>query len=303
MKQILTRIKPYVRWFILGGVVFFLAQTLKDRFTEVAAINIDGRGWLMLFSALFLTIAAHVWSGYVWTWIIKLFKQPLGTKAGIRVYLLTNIAKYSPGNIWHFYGRITAISNLGGSKGAAALCVLLEPLLMAAAALLVALVSAGFSSYNNNLFWLQVLSLLVVFSGIHPQILNPLLHRLSRSKNKADPSAVGIQLTQYPLNPFLGETGFVIIRAIGFILTFWALQPLTWQQIPQLTSAFSFAWLLGLVVPGAPGGLGVFEVTAYGLLDDAWFPTEIAAVALYRLISILAEAIAAAVSWKFNPQS
>jgi uncharacterized membrane protein YbhN (UPF0104 family) len=92
--------------------------------------------------------------------------------------------------------------------------------------------------------------------------------------------------------------GFVILRAIGFILTFVALQTVTWQQIPQLFTSFSFAWLLGLIVPGAPGGLGIFEVTAFGLLDNHQFPSEIAAVALYRLISILAEAIAALVCFR-----
>ena len=118
---------------------------------------------------------------------------------------------------------------------------------------------------------------------------------MSRSKNQVDAAAESVRLTKYPLVAFLGEIGFVILRGFGFILTMLALQPLAWQQVPQLFTAFSFAWLLGLVVPGAPGGLGVFEVTAYGLLDNAQFPSEIAAVALYRLISILAEAIAALV--------
>jgi glycosyltransferase 2 family protein len=55
-------------------------------------------------------------------------------------------------------------------------------------------------------------------------------------------------------------------------------------------SAFSFAWMLGLVVPGAPGGIGVFEATAIALLNSQ-IPTGtiIGGVALYRMISILAE--------------
>jgi len=303
MKQILARIKPYLRWFILGGVLFFLVKTVKDSFAEVAAIRIDSQGLLILAIAVIVTIIAHVWSGWVWTWILKIFKQPLGVKEGIRVYLVTNIAKYSPGNIWHFYGRISAVGKKGGSRGAATLSVLLEPLLMAAAALLIGLVSSTLGGIQVDLgqggIWLQLAALTVALIGIQPRILNPLLHRLSRSKNKADASkAEAIQLTKYPLAPFIGEMGFVIFRGIGFILTFVALQTVTWQQIPQLFTSFSFAWLLGLIVPGAPGGLGVFEVTAYGLLDNAQFPTEIAAVALYRLISILAEAIAALVCFR-----
>ncbi len=333
MKQILARIKPYLRWFILGGILFFLTKTLKDRFIEVATLRIDAQGWLMLIGALIITICAHVWSGWIWTWIIKIFQQPLSRKEGIRVYLLTNIAKYSPGNIWHFYGRITAVGRKGGSRGAATLCVLLEPLLMAAAALFVGLTSSGLilskdinspislfvlkivDLVTSKLSWLAInvdsqfllsaikilslASLIAVLIAIHPFILNQLLHRLSYSKNKADASAAqAIKLDRYPFIPFLGEIGFVIFRATGFMLTFMALQSVTWQQISQLTSAFSFAWLLGLVVPGAPGGLGVFEVTAYSLLDNSQFPAEIAAVALYRLISISAEAIAAGICWK-----
>ena len=296
MKQILARIKPYLRWFILGSVLFFLVKTVKDRFAEVAAIQVTSKGWLILAIAVVVTMAAHVWSGWVWTWILAIFKQRLAVPEGIRVYLLTNIAKYSPGNIWHFYGRISAVSKKGGSKGAATLSVLLEPLLMAAAALSIGLVSntiGGVKIDLNYKVWLQLGGLVAVFVGIQPRILNFLLHRLNRSKNKADPIANTVQLTKYPLVPFLGEMGFVVLRGLGFILTFVALQTVTWQQIPQLFTSFSFAWLLGLIVPGAPGGLGIFEVTAYGLLDDAQFPTEIAAVALYRLISILAEAIAA----------
>ena len=301
MKRILTQIKPYLRWFIWGGILFYLIKTLKDRWLSVAAVRVDAQSWTLLAIALFITIAAHVWSGWVWTWILSLFQQPLKGFEGIRVYLLTNILKYSPGNIWHFWGRITAVAKKGGSKGAATLSVLLEPLLMAAAALFIAIVSSASSGAIDfgGGFWLQLAGLVAVLIGIQPRILNTLLHRLSRSKNKADATAaIAVKLETYPLIPFLGEIGFVIFRGVGFILTFTALQSIAWQQIPQLFTTFSLAWLLGLIVPGAPGGLGVFEATAYGLLDDSQFPTEIAAVALYRLISILAEAIAALVCIK-----
>ncbi|MGD1919661.1 MAG: lysylphosphatidylglycerol synthase domain-containing protein [Pleurocapsa sp.] len=303
MKKNLAQIKPYLRWFIWGGVLFFLIKTVKDRWGEVATIKIDAQGWLMLALALTITICAHIWSGWVWTWILRLFRQTLGTKEGIRVYLVTNIAKYSPGNIWHYYGRINAVSRTGGSKGAAALSVLLEPLLMASAALLIGLIGSGLglleTNFNLTIVLLQLFALVAVLTGIHPRILNPLMQRLSRSKNKGETRATQfITLPSYPIIPFLGEIGFVLLRGCGFLFTFLALQSISGQQIPQLISAFSFAWLLGLVVPGAPGGLGVFEVTAYGLLEDSLFPAEIAAVALYRLISILAEAIAAAASIK-----
>jgi glycosyltransferase 2 family protein len=80
-----------------------------------------------------------------------------------------------------------------------------------------------------------------------------------------------------------------------------ALTPIEWQQIPLLIGAFSFSWLLGLVVPGAPGGVGVFEVTAIALLDDHIATAVLLSiVALYRLISVLAETIGAGIVWMYE---
>ncbi len=302
MKQAIAAIKPYFRWFILGGTLFFLLKTFKERFAEIATVRIDSTGWLMLIISLIVTILAHIWSGWVWTWILDLFQQSLGLAKGIRVYLITNIAKYLPGNVWHFYGRINAVSQKGGSLSAATFSVLLEPLLMAASALLIAILSTslGFVKTNLNftIYLGQLLVLIAVLVGIHPRILNPLLERLSRSKKKL---ALGqkTELTTYPISPFLGEIGFVLFRGLGFIFAFMVLQSIAVAQIPSVISAFSIAWLLGLIIPGAPGGIGVFEATAIALLDESQFPpaTVLIVVALYRVVSILAEAISALIAW------
>ncbi|MGF1479891.1 MAG: UPF0104 family protein [Cyanophyceae cyanobacterium] len=291
-------IKPYLRWFILGGTLFFLLKAFKDRWQDVLAVQINSQGWLVLAIALLVTFCAHAWSGWVWTWILKAFRQPLRGWPAVRVYLVTNIAKYLPGNVWHFYGRIAAVTKTGGSIGVASLSVLLEPLLMAAAALLVALL-CGASSWvrlaTAQSLGLQILSLVFVLGGIHPRLLNPVVHALSRSKTA---SAETVVLQQYPFVPLLGEVGFVLLRGAGFLLTVGALMSITPQQLPSLLSAFSFAWLLGLIVPGAPGGLGVFEATIIALLNDQ-VPAEIilSTVAIFRFISIVAEAIAAGISW------
>ncbi|ACK68496.1 conserved hypothetical protein [Gloeothece citriformis PCC 7424] len=298
MKKVISTLKKLLRWGILGGILFFLIKTLTDHFSEVTAVRITPQGWLMLGIAATVTFLAHIWSGWVWSWILKMFKQPVQPTWAIQVYLKTNIAKYLPGNFWHFYGRIWAVNKIGGSIGAASLSVLLEPLLMAAAALLVALVSHQLglikTEHNYNILVLQVLGLGLVLLGIHPLILNPVMDWLSRLKNKTTENP-SVKLDQYPLIPLLGELGFLGLRGMGFILTLTALMTVNGSDIPQLMSVFSFAWLLGLIVPGAPGGLGIFEATIISLLDPKQFPIAIilTTVALYRVISILAEVMGA----------
>ncbi|MGK7949671.1 MAG: YbhN family protein [Xenococcaceae cyanobacterium] len=312
LKKIISSLKPYLRWFILGGTLFFLLTTLKNHWQEAIEVQVTPRGWLILIAAVGITLLAHIWSGWVWTWILAAFQQSLVGIKGICVYLTTNIAKYLPGNVWHFYGRITAVSKSGGSLAVATLTVLLEPLLMAVAALIIALVSIGLNWLETDVTWkiggvnispqlqigIPIVSLIAVLVGIHPRILNPLMHWLS-SKKITDRDVKRVDFERYPLVPLLGEIGFLLLRGTGFVLTLMAIAPVLPQQIPQLISVFSCAWLLGLIVPGAPGGMGIFEATIIAFLDNSQFSPAIilTTLACFRVESILAEAIAAMVAW------
>jgi hypothetical protein len=302
VKQIVARLKPYLRWVILGTIVFFLATTLRQHWQEVAAIRIDHKGWSYLAIALLLTLVAHIWSGWVWGWILSLLEQPVAGTWSIRVYLKTNLAKYLPGNVWHFYGRIWAAKAVGMSLGAATLSVLLEPLLMAAGALILSLITT-----NQQHWGIQLISLTGVLVGVHPRILNPMVQLLGRFKKpkastlEDNDTTLLFRVSHYPTLPLLGELGFLGLRGGGFVFVVLALSMVGWEQIPLLLGAFSFSWLLGLVVPLAPGGIGVFEVTAIALLDQFFsVGLLLSAVALYRLISILAEIIGAGIAWLYD---
>ncbi|MFB2934114.1 UPF0104 family protein [Aerosakkonemataceae cyanobacterium BLCC-F154] len=299
LKQTLSHLKPYLRWVILGATLFFLAKALKDHATQIAAIRINGAGWAMLAIALSVTLIAHIWSSWVWVWIFHHLKQPIAYKWGIPVYLKTNIAKYVPGNVWHFYGRIVAAKEVGISSEIATVSVLLEPLLMAAAALIVALIGFQFVGWHKSSFviW-QILGLAAVLTAVHPRILNPVIQKLGKAKQKstgvANLKTTALKVKSYPLLPLMGEMCFVGLRGVGFLLTLWALSPIDPTQISLLITAFSLAWVLGLIVPGAPGGMGVFEATALTILGSSFSPAlMLATVALYRMISILAETSAA----------
>ncbi len=301
LKQVWSRLKPYCRWVILGGTLFFLAKALKAHWQEVAAIRIDAAGWAILAIALGVTMLAHTWAGWVWTWILQELNQPVTRSQFVQIYLQTNIAKYLPGNVWHYYGRISAAKNAGVSTSAATLSVLLEPLLMVAAALVIAMLATQTVKANSLLQTLPMLGLATVLIAVHPRFLNLAIRFLGRMKAKATRTAVessAFELVRYPFRPLLGELGFLGLRGTGFLLTLLILNPLELRQIPLVFRAFSLAWLLGTIVPGAPAGLGVFDATVLALLAQRFSPgLVISAIALYRLVSILAEAAGAGLAW------
>jgi len=305
----LSTLKPYLRWVILGGTLFFLAATLRQHWQDVLSLHFVAQGWLLLGAALVITLLAHIWAGWVWAWILQDLNQPATGLWGIRVYLRTNIAKYLPGNVWHFYGRVVAAKEAGIALSAATLSVLLEPLLMAASALAIALIGTA----QGQWLW-QSLSLGIVLLVVHPRCLNPLLQLAAQFKQQGKKHQSGGQSTpendgpqalalrRYPWLPLSGEMGFVLLRGCGFLLILLTLTPMHLEQLLPALGAFSLAWLLGVVIPGAPGGIGVFEATAIALLTHQ-FPTGVilGTVALYRLISTLAEAIGAGCSFIGNP--
>jgi len=299
--MLMRRLKPALRWMILGGTLIFLAQAVKNHWREVATLRLDPAGWLFLAIALGITLLAHVWTGWVWGWILRALAQPVSGSWSTLVYLKTNIAKYLPGNVWHFYGRVMAAKAAEVPVAIAVVSVVMEALLMAIAALVVALAGSRCGAP-------QVIGLVFGLAAVHPRLLNPMLKRLARSKGKslkamepsdreAQKTQMPVTLTRYPLRPLLGELGFLLLRGAGFLVAVRALSPVNLGDVPQLLSGFSLAWMLGLVIPGAPGGIGVFEATALALLEPL-LPTAVllGAIALYRLVSTLAEAIGAGVA-------
>lgn len=290
LKKLVSHLKPHLRWVMLGATLFFLVATFKQNWQDVAAIQLSLSDWMLLGCSFLGTLLAQTWAGWVWGWILLEFTPDADRRWATRTFLKTNIAKYLPGNIWHFYRRIGAATDVGISVETATLSVVLEALLMAASALLVAFLITDFANWE----W-QALGLGVVATSIHPRILSPVAKHLSLLKAKTYRRGKGTAKTpctmqRYPLRPWLGELGFVLWRAVGFVLIVAAVGSVAVDQLPLLVGAFSLAWLLGLVLPGAPGGLGVFEATVVALLDGT-FPggTLLSAVAIYRVVSIMAE--------------
>jgi len=107
--------------------------------------------------------------------------------------------------------------------------------------------------------------------------------------------APGATLQRYPLGPLVGELAFVLVRFSAFaccVLAFDGAPLLAW---PQWLAGFALAWTLGLVVPGAPGGLGVFEAALLLRLGSLVPEAPLLAIALsYRLVTSLADLLGAA---------
>jgi uncharacterized membrane protein YbhN (UPF0104 family) len=101
-------------------------------------------------------------------------------------------------------------------------------------------------------------------------------------------------LQGYPWQPLLAELAFVLLRFAGFCCCIRAFDLPLGSDAPLWLAGFALAWTAGLVVPGAPGGLGVFEAVLLLRMGLTLPEAPLLAVALsYRLIVTLTDLLAA----------
>jgi len=292
-------------WITLASAGFLLAA-LAGNLRQLLQLSLDPQGWCWLVLGVGLSLVSLLANGLAWgVGLGWLGHQPRWV-ALVQLFLRSNLRKYLPGGIWHLLARVRSLRGDGGGVLAqplhtpqALVAVLLDPLLMAVAAL--ALLPLG--GWQSGLALLAPLALLLLL----PRWLQPLLLRLERQRarqlaaqglllEELDPEAdATVLLPGYPWLPLLAELGFVLLRFAGFaccVQAFDLAYALPWGG---WVAGFAVAWTAGLVVPGAPGGLGVFEAVL--LLRLAYAVPEAPLLALavsYRLITSLADLIAAA---------
>lgn len=297
-------IKTIVYACLLIGIFILLGQSLYKHWQAFTSIRITLLVWAKFLIATGITLFAFIWTGWVWAWIFHDLGHPVNNIWAIQIYLTTNIAKYFPSNMVHFYGRALAAKDEGIPLSVASLSIILDNFIMLSAGLIL-----GISSIYSNSKWIISLGLTTILAIIHPVVLKIFTYKLSQLAHaifKRKVKLKTVSLKHYPWRPLLGELGIITMRGLGFTLIVQSLIPLQIQDVPRLVSIFSCGWLLGLITPGAPGGLGVFELTVSQLMvtpgvltgyQSIPYGLALCSVALYRFMSITAEIIGASLAW------
>jgi glycosyltransferase 2 family protein len=291
LKRMPLRLPGGLRPWVGGACVLLLGLALVTHGREVLALAPDRRGWGLLLLGLGFTSVAQWSNALAWWGVLGWLGCAEPMADVLPLYVRTTPIKYLPGGVWHLLGRLRWLQARGRPGRQALAAVVLDPLLMAVAAL--ALVPFG--GLQGGLGLVSPMALLL----LRPRWLQPVLQRLIAGKRRLlqDPACEGALLApaDWPWTPLLLELPFLGFRFAGFaccLLSFSAAVPPGWG--PWLGS-FALAWTAGLVVPGAPGGLGVFELVLLARLRGAVPTAELLAVLVsYRLISVLAEGLAAA---------
>jgi hypothetical protein len=225
-------------------------------------INLEKDGINLFFSFLFCVLSIYL-NAYAWKYIVKWFDKEFKSDNLVSFYVLTNILKYVPGGIWHFVERFNFLKKTNNTQ-VALFSTIIEPYFMLSGAFLLAWLGVIFSPLycflilplvflNRKLIYL-VLTKLGSLKGNVFQVL-----RLANSKDQFE-KRINI-ISFFPARALLLEIGFVLSKFIGFYICLNTFYTNNTFNILFLLVIFSLSWSLGLVVPTAPGGVGVFEAS------------------------------------------
>jgi hypothetical protein len=226
--------------------------------------------------------------GAAWVALVRLAAGPgPGAARLFRTHLQSQLAKYVPGNVFHFAYRHVAARQEGVGHAPLALALGLESILLMAAASMLALVLAhdprllAVAPWAGNVSWVALL--LPVLAWI----------------------ALALVARRWPstrLSPGRSAPWFAVVLALDllfFVLAGGALRLLAPDPgglpFAAWCSWLALAWLVGYVVPGAPGGLGLREFVLVQGLGPTFGEGGAMAIAIgYRLVTLGADAMLAA---------
>ena len=274
----------------------FLGTSIYGNFESLSSQAITSKdiSWLLL--GIVFSFSSIIINAYAWKLLINNIGCNMNNLNIVRLFLATNIYKYLPGGIWHFVSRYNTLRlELSNEKSIES--ILLEPILM----LVAGFIFIPFRGFNLSLYILCWSSTLLFL----PSIRQFLIKKLRTMKAKVFTNEIKeINLLQnskntskrvlYPYSPLFVEIVFVLFRFLGFLCCINAFSIGSLISQGELISSFSLAWIIGLIVPAAPGGLGVFEsVILFVLGSHLPEASLLSSLLCYRLVSTVSDILAA----------
>lgn len=272
-----------IRWRSLGWLLSlaalgFMARWLWQLDRQVWTSLTRLQPWFLLWSVgLF-----QVWllTRYAaWHWISRRHGSQLLHRQNIRLWTISELMRYIPGNVWSFAARYRGTMSSGGERAATFQALIVEVLGLVAGA---TVISALLIQRAGG--WAVALSIMAAVP-IFAAMARPLAQKVFR--RELPQIGVG-EMSGLMLWYGLGWIVFGLATSFVF-RSFPDIPPLAWTQLIGLNV---FAWLIGYVTIVTPMGLGVRELAFVRLLDGVVLTAVASLVALVtRLWFIVSELV------------
>ena len=289
---------------VMAILFAFLARKLLLDWESVKTVPWRVEPFRLLLSFVLLGVYYPL---LVWTWclLMRQLGQPVPFRAGLYVWLGSQLGKYLPGKVWSLIGRVVLGERAGLDSLRVSVSLVIEMGLNIVAGLLVAaaaiVVAGGDAIPGKNVILLSIPIGLVV---LHPRIFEPLVHRAMRVLKRPDIVFHWSAAVQYRL-VFLYVIGWALYGAALYLLidslevtAVARVEGVPLGRLLFILGANALAWTIGFLAFLTPNGLGVREATLAFVLKGI-MPASVATLVslIARVWITVAEAIIVLAGW------
>jgi glycosyltransferase 2 family protein len=293
MSSPLRRISRVAGWIAVAVCLAFLAYRLDQVMPDVRAYaRRDGTIGAFVAALTVYSIAGLLLALAWWGLLRAASARSVPIRASAAGHLMAQVAKYVPGNVFHFAARHAKARSIGIDHSHAGIAALAESLLLASTAALLSMATTA-DSLPEGARWL-----VHVKWGIPLVVLAALAFAWRRAGPRDGPDGARSGWQSGWLCASLCHLAFFVLAAIAFSLLLGPDGPALSTLIPIV----AIAWLGGFLVIGAPGGIGVREAILVGLLGGlVGEPLALYAGLAFRAVTVLGDfvafAIGSALAW------
>jgi hypothetical protein len=261
----------------LLAIIFFIIYTIQHA-SSLPSIEWSFTVIIGFGIAILIYILVILSGGIAWHLLVNAIGESTSLLTSLRIFVLAQFAKYIPGNIAHYLGRISLARSAGFSLSNVVFSMTLEFGLLIFSS---AIIAIGSLSSVGPEFLLEIpeippawLFLILAFVAILiPSFWSLVVFRLrpgSLKKYLGNEDQRNPSLQVLLLSIFFYLIGYVLL---GLVLDIIVRIPFNYKHsnLWILTGIYSIAWLTGYITPGAPAGLGVRDtilVAALSLIYD-----------------------------------
>lgn len=299
----LSQMKKYMK--LVGNVVsalsilFVLSVFVRTDFHFSNVINWKNFLLACMFGIGIKTVTVFL-SGSAWAeWLSFFASKRCNRKEALRVYAKANLGKYVPGNVMHYVERNLFAGKLAIPQKKVALSSICEVVTLVFTAFLIGILfvnpaiknaKASQAVLKKGLFFgcvtVGVLILAaVVFAFLYWKKCG--FYGLFTLKKCGQCRPFVWTMLRCMLLYAAVLTGLGII----FVLLYdYQGGQLSLGQAFSMIASYTVAWVVGFVVPGAPGGIGVRELTLIALLENSIGTDVVVTLGVWhRLITVIGD--------------
>ncbi|HCE91162.1 MAG: hypothetical protein A2Z90_18235 [Burkholderiales bacterium GWA2_64_37] len=268
--------KRYLNFF--GGAlgiagIIFVAGRLYKYADQIHFDFLSATDVLILAVLIGIYGASNLLLAVAWRRVLASLQIQVDNFWAVRIYGVSQLAKYLPGNIFQFAGR-QALGMAAGISG--------TPLLKSTAyeVLMLALASSLFGILAIPLVWNAASEMTMLLSFV------------------AVMAFVGWALGRYFSHHLAAawwlHSSFLAISGMVFGAALWVVSPQHHIPVSVATigGAYILAWLVGLLTPGAPAGVGVREAVLLFFFTNIVPPGDmVLAVVIGRIVTVAGDLI------------